>query len=56
MIVIPSPGAVASGMRAGPFVAIGYYNHYSLLRTIEDALGLPPRASAKSHFSSSSVV
>ena len=42
MIVIPSPGAVASGMRAGPFVAIGYYNHYSLLRTIEDALGLPP--------------
>jgi hypothetical protein len=42
MIVIPSPGAVASGMRGGPFVADDYYNHYSLQRTIEDALGLPP--------------
>jgi len=41
MIVIPSPGAVASGMRGGPFVADDYYNHYSLQRTIEDALGLP---------------
>jgi Phosphoesterase family len=42
MIVIPSPGALPSGMRGGPFVADGYYNHYSLQRTIEDALGLPP--------------
>ena len=42
MIVIPSPGAVASGMRRGSFVATDYYNHYSLLRTIEDALGLSP--------------
>jgi len=42
MIVIPSPGAVASGMRGGVFVADAYYNHYSLERTIEDALGLPP--------------
>jgi hypothetical protein len=41
-IVIPSPGAVASGMRGGPFAADAYYNHYSLQRTIEDALGLPP--------------
>ena len=41
-IVIPSPGAVASGMREGAFVADDYYNHYSLQRTIEDALGLPP--------------
>ena len=41
-IVIPSPGAVASGMREGAFVAGDYYNHYSLQRTIEDALGLPP--------------
>ena len=41
MIVIPSPGAVASGMRGGPFVANDYYNHYSLQRTIEDTLGLP---------------
>ncbi|MBV8347744.1 MAG: phosphoesterase, partial [Mycolicibacterium sp.] len=42
MIVIPSPGAVAAGMRSGEFVADAYYNHYSLERTIEDALGLPP--------------
>ena len=42
MIVIPSPGAVASGMRGGPFVANDYFNHYSLQRTIEDTLGLPP--------------
>jgi hypothetical protein len=41
-IVIPSPGAVASGMQAGAFVADDYYNHYSLQRTIEDSLGLPP--------------
>jgi hypothetical protein len=40
-VVIPSPGAVASGMRGGHFVADDYYNHYSLLRTIEDSLGLP---------------
>ena len=42
MVVIPSPGAVASGMLGGSFTALGYYNHYSLLRTIEEALGLPP--------------
>jgi hypothetical protein len=42
-IVIPSPGAVASGMRpGGAFVATDYYNHYSLQRTIENTLGLPP--------------
>jgi hypothetical protein len=41
LIVIPSPGAVSSGMKSGHFLATGYYNHYSLLRTIEDALGLP---------------
>jgi hypothetical protein len=41
-VVIPSPGAVASGMRGGHFVADDYNNHYSLLRTIEDSLGLPP--------------
>jgi Phosphoesterase family len=40
-IVIPSQGAVAGGMRAGHFVADDHYNHYSLLRTIEDSLGLP---------------
>jgi hypothetical protein len=41
-VVIPSPGAVATGdMRGGHFVADDYNNHYSLLRTIEDSLGLP---------------
>jgi hypothetical protein len=40
-VVIPSPGAVAAGMRGGHFVADDYNNHYSLLRTIEDSLGLP---------------
>ncbi len=28
-------------MRSGPFTDDSYANHYSLLRTIEDALGLP---------------
>jgi hypothetical protein len=42
MVVIPSRGAVNSGMRSGHFLASNYYNHYSLLRTIEEALGLPP--------------
>jgi hypothetical protein len=42
MIVIPSPGAVAAGMRAGHFEVTDHLNHYSLLRTIDDALGLPP--------------
>jgi Phosphoesterase family len=37
MIVIPSPN---SGMRQGHLVAGNYNNHYSLLRTIEDALQL----------------
>ena len=40
-IVIPSAGAVASGMRSGHFIADDYNNHYSLLRTIEESLGLP---------------
>ena len=33
-------GAVAAGMRGGAFVASDHYDHYSLLRTIEDSLGL----------------
>jgi hypothetical protein len=41
MVVIPSPGAVNAGMRSGHFIADDYGNHYSLLRTIEEALGLP---------------
>ena len=46
MVVIPSPGAVNpvnpldTPMRGGAFVANDYYNHYSLLRTIEASLGL----------------
>jgi hypothetical protein len=40
-VVIPSPGAVASGMRSGAFIADDRYDHYSLLRTIEKSLDLP---------------
>lgn len=40
-VVIPSPGAVAAGMRSGNFIATNHYNHYSLLRFIEESLGLP---------------
>ena len=43
MVVIPSPGAIAEGMRAGAFTASNYYNHYSLLRTIEESLGIDAR-------------
>ena len=43
MIVIPSPGAVLNGgMVPGHFEVDDYNNHYSLQRTIEDALGLSP--------------
>ncbi|HVQ53188.1 MAG TPA: alkaline phosphatase family protein, partial [Mycobacterium sp.] len=41
-IVIPSQGAIDAGMREGHFVASDQYNHYSLLRTIEDSLHLDP--------------
>jgi Phosphoesterase family len=41
-VVIPSPGAVAAGMRGGAFVAVDRYDHYSLLRTIEESLDLAP--------------
>ncbi|WP_163695401.1 alkaline phosphatase family protein [Mycolicibacterium sarraceniae] len=41
-VVIPSPLAVsAGGMKGGAFVDTNRYDHYSTLRTIEDALGLP---------------
>ncbi len=40
-VVIPSPGAILDGMRSGSFTVTDYYNHYSLLRMIEDALNLP---------------
>lgn len=42
-VVIPSPGAVSEGgMRGGAFVATDRYNHFSTLRTIEEALNLDP--------------
>lgn len=40
MIVIPSPGAIAAGMRSGNFQVSERYDHYSLMRTIEESLGL----------------
>lgn len=41
-VVIPSPLAVsAGGMKGGAFVVTDHYDHYSTLRTIEDALGVP---------------
>jgi hypothetical protein len=39
-VIIPNQAAVAAGMRAGHFLATDQYNHYSLLRMIEDSLGL----------------
>lgn len=42
MIVIPSAGAVASGMQSGNFTTDDYYNEYSLMATIEDALRASP--------------
>ena len=40
MIVIPNGGAEsgANGMESGPFTTDAYYNEYSLMATIEDAL------------------
>ncbi len=40
-VVIPSQGAVAAGMRDGHFIATDRYDHYGMLRTIEESLGLP---------------
>lgn len=40
-VVIPSAGAILDGMRAGSFIVTDHYDHYSLLRMIEDALNLP---------------
>jgi hypothetical protein len=43
MIVIPSAGAVTlGGMQSGNFATDDYYNQYSLLATIEDALRTAP--------------
>jgi acyl-CoA reductase-like NAD-dependent aldehyde dehydrogenase len=35
------PGGRAGGMRGGHFIATDRYDHYSVLRMIEDSLGLP---------------
>ena len=43
MIVIPNGDAVTSGgMESGPFTTDAYYNEYSLMATIEDALRTTP--------------
>ncbi len=43
MIVIPNQDAVtAGGMESGPFTTNAYYNEYSLMATIEDALRATP--------------
>ena len=43
MIVIPNEGAVTDGgMESGPFTTDAYYNEYSLMATIEDALRATP--------------
>lgn len=42
-VVIPSPKAISdAGMKSGAFVVTDHYDHYSTLRTIEDAFGLSP--------------
>ena len=40
-VVIPNQAAIAAGMRGGAFTSTTHYNHYSLLRMIDDSLGLP---------------
>ena len=43
MIVIPNEdAATAGGMESGPFTTDAYYNEYSLMATIEDALRTTP--------------
>jgi Phosphoesterase family len=43
MIVIPNEDAVTSGgMESGPFTTDAYYNEYSLMATLEDALSPTP--------------
>lgn len=40
-VVIPNQAAIDTGMRPGHFIATDQYNLYSVLRMIEDTLGLP---------------
>jgi Phosphoesterase family len=43
MIIIPNEDAVTSGgMESGPFTTDAYYNEYSLMATLEDALSPTP--------------
>ncbi|MDT5413285.1 MAG: hypothetical protein QOG14_5505, partial [Mycobacterium sp.] len=44
MIIIPNGGAEsgANGMESGPFTTDAYYNEYSLMATVEDALRTTP--------------
>jgi len=49
-VVIPNQAAIDAGMRAGHFVASDQYNHYSLLRMIEDSLGLPGKLTQNDGF------
>jgi hypothetical protein len=47
MIVIPNQGAVTlGGMQSGHFTTNSYYNQYSLMATLEDALSPTPGALA----------
>lgn len=39
-VVIASPGAIAAGMKGGAFTSAQQYDHYGMLRTIEESLGL----------------
>lgn len=49
-VVIPNQAAIDSGMRAGHFLATDHYDHYSLLRMIEDSLGLPGQLTQNDKF------
>lgn len=40
-VLIPNQAAIDAGWRGGSFTAGTQYNHYSLLRMVEDALGVP---------------
>ena len=51
MIIIPNGGAEsgANGMESGPFTTDAYYNEYSLMATIEDALRATPGTRGPAH-------
>lgn len=49
-VVIPNQAAIDSGMRSGNFLATNHYDHYSLLRMIEDSLGLPGQLTQNDKF------